>query len=130
MIGLDTNVLLRFFLRDEPDQSARAAELLSSLSVPEPGFISSVTLAESVWVLERFYRKPKHEVVHFLRGLLESQQLVVENHDSVAQALRKFDGSNVDFSDCLIERLGHSAGCTRTMTFDVNASKMSGMVLL
>jgi predicted nucleic-acid-binding protein len=130
MIGLDTNVLLRFFLQDEPNQSARATELMSSLSVPEPGFISSVTLAESVWVLERFCRKPKHEVVLFLRGILESKQLVVENHDSVAQALRKFGGSNADFADCLIERLGHSAGCTRTMTFDVNASKISGMILL
>jgi predicted nucleic-acid-binding protein len=130
MIGLDTNVLLRFFLRDEPDQSARATALMSSLSVPEPGFISSVTLVESVWVLERLYRKQKHEVVLFLRGLLESQQLVVENHDSVAQALRKFGGSNADFADCLIERLCHAAGCTRTMTFDFNASKSSGMVLL
>ena len=130
MIGLDTNVLLRFFLQDEPNQSTRATELMSSLSVPEPGFISSVTLAESVWVLERFYRKPKHEVVLFLRGILESKQLVVEDHDSVAQALRKFGGSNADFADCLIERLCYSAGCTRTMTFDVNASKISGMILL
>jgi predicted nucleic-acid-binding protein len=103
---------------------------MSSLSVPEPGFISSVTLAESVWVLERFYHKPKHEVVLFLRGILESKQLVVENHDSVAQALRKFGGSNADFADCLIERLCYSAGCTRTMTFDVNASKISGMILI
>ena len=130
MIGLDTNVLLRFFLQDEPDQSARAAALMSSLSAPEPGFISSVTLAEAVWVLERSYRKPKDEVVFFVRGLLEAEQLVIENHDSVAQALRKFGGSNADFADCLIERLCHNAGCIRTMTFDLNGSKSSGMVLL
>lgn len=130
MTGLDTNVLLRFFLQDEPDQGARAATLMSTFSVQEPGFISSVALAESVWVLERSCRKPKHEIVFFVRGLLESQQLVVENHEAVAQALRKFGGSNADIADCLIERLCHSAGCTRTMTFDVNASKSSGMVLL
>jgi len=130
MIGLDTNVLLRFFLQDAPDQSARAAALMSTFSVQEPGFVSSVTLAESAWVLERSYRRPKHEVVFFVRGLLESQQLVVENHDSVAQALQKFERSNADFADCLIERLCHSAGCTRTMTFDLNASKSAGMVLV
>ena len=130
MVGLDTNVLLRFFLQDAPDQSARAAALMSTFSVQEPGFVSSVTLAESAWVLERSYRRPKHEVVFFVRGLLESQQLVVENHDSVAQALQKFERSNADFADCLIERLCHSAGCTRTMTFDLNASKSAGMVLV
>jgi predicted nucleic-acid-binding protein len=130
MTGLDTNVLLRFLLQDEPDQSAKATELISGFSLQEPGFISNVTLAESVWVLERTYRRSKREISSFVRGLLDAEQVVVENHEVVAQALRKFDGSNGDFTDCLIERLGHSAGCARTMTFDVNASKMSGMVLL
>ena len=130
MTGLDTNVLLRFLLQDEPDQSARAAALMSSFSLRDPGFISSVTLAESVWVLGRTYRRPNQEISSFVRGLLDAEQLVVENHEVVAQALRRFDGSNADFADCLIERLGNSAGCTRTMTFDVNASKMSGMALL
>jgi predicted nucleic-acid-binding protein len=130
MIGLDTNVLLRFFLKDDPNQSARAAALMSSLSIEEPGFISTVTLAESVWVLDRSYRKPKDELVAFVRGLLESQQLVVEDHDAVAQALRTFGRSTADFADCLIERLCHAAGCTRTMSFDSNASKSSGMVLV
>lgn len=130
MTGLDTNVLLRFLLQDEPDQSARAAILIGRFSQREPGFISNVTLAESVCVLERTYRRPKQEISSFVRGLLDAEEMVVENHEIVAQALRKFDGCSVDFADCLIERLGHSAGCTRTMTFDVNASKISGMVLL
>jgi predicted nucleic-acid-binding protein len=78
----------------------------------------------------RSYRKPKHEVAFFVRGLLESQQLVVENHDAAAQALRRFEASNAEFADCLIERICDSAGCSRTMTFDWNASKESGMVLL
>jgi predicted nucleic-acid-binding protein len=130
MTGLDTNVLLRFLLQDEPDQSAKAAALMGTFSVQEPGFISSVTLAESVWVLERSYRKPKQEVSCFVRGLLDAEQMIVENHDEVTQALRKFDASNADFADCLIERLCHSARCTRTMTFDANASKVAGMVLL
>jgi predicted nucleic-acid-binding protein len=130
MIGLDTNILLRFYLKDDPDQSARAAALIRSFSAQEPGHISLVTLAELVWVMDRTFRKPKNEIGALVRGLLESKQVVLENHNAVIQALRNFDSSNADFSDCLIERLCASAGCSKTMTFDVGAAKSAGMVLL
>jgi predicted nucleic-acid-binding protein len=130
MIGLDTNILLRFYLKDDPDQSARAAALIQSFSAQEPGHISLVTLAELVWVMDRTYLKPKNEISALVSGLLESKQVVLENHNAVLQALRKFDSSNADFSDCLIERLCASAGCSQTMTFDVGAAKSAGMVLL
>jgi predicted nucleic-acid-binding protein len=130
VIGLDTNVLLRFYLKDHPDQSARAAALVQAFSPQEPGHISLVTLAELIWVMDRTYRKPRIEISALIRGLLESRQVVLDNHDAVAQALRKFDSSNAGFSDCLIERLCASAGCSRSMTFDVGAAKSAGMVLL
>jgi predicted nucleic-acid-binding protein len=130
MIGLDTNILLRFYLKDDPDQSARAAALIQSFSAQKPGHISLVTLAELVWVMDRTYLKPKNEISALVSGLLESKQVVLENHNAVLQALRKFDSSNADFSDCLIERLCASAGCSQTMTFDVGAAKSAGMVLL
>jgi predicted nucleic-acid-binding protein len=130
MIGLDTNVLLRFFLQDDPNQSVRSTALFDSLSPRNPGYISLVTLAELVWVFDRTYRKTRNEISALVKGLLESNELVLENHDSVAQALRRFDSSNADFSDCLIERLCAAAGCSRTMTFDVGAAKSAGMVLL
>jgi predicted nucleic-acid-binding protein len=130
MIGLDTNVLLRFVLQDDIGQSPRATALLKSLSPQSPGYISLVTLVELAWVFDRTYRKPRNEIAVLLRGLLESNDLVLEKHDAVAQALRRFDSSNADFSDCIIERLCASAGCSRTMTFDVGAAKSAGMVLL
>jgi predicted nucleic-acid-binding protein len=130
MIGLDTNVLLRFSLQDDIGQSPRSTALFDSLSPQSPGYISLVTLVELVWVFDRTYCKPRNEIVVFLRGLLESNDLVLEKHDAVAQAFRRFESSNADFSDCLIERLCASAGCTRTMTFDVGAAKSAGMVLL
>jgi predicted nucleic-acid-binding protein len=130
MIGLDTNILLRFYLKDDPDQSAGAAALIQSFSAQEPGHISLVTLAELIWVMDRIYRKPKNAISALVRGLLESKQVVLENHNAVIQALRSFDSSNADFSDCLIERLCASAGCSQTMTFDVGAAKSAGMVLL
>jgi len=130
MIGLDTNVLLRFFLQDDLRQSPRSTALLDSLSPQNPGYISIVTLAELVWVFDRTYGKSRNEIGAFLRGLLESNDLVLEKYDAVSQAFRKFESSNADFSDCLIERLCASAGCSQTMTFDVGAAKSAGMVLL
>jgi predicted nucleic-acid-binding protein len=130
MIGLDTNVLLRFLLQDDIGQSSRSSALFDSLSPQNPGYISLVTLVELVWVFDWTYRKPRNEISAFLRGLLESKDLVIEKYDAVSQALRRFDSSSADFSDCLIERLCASAGCSQTMTFDVGAAKSAGMVLL
>jgi predicted nucleic-acid-binding protein len=130
MIGLDTNVLLRFFLQDDVRQSPGSAALFDSLSPRNPGYVSLVTLVELVWVFDRTYRKPRNEISAFLRGLLESNDLVLEKYDAVSQAFQRFDSSNADFSDCLIERLCASAGCSQTMTFDVGAAKSAGMVLL
>jgi predicted nucleic-acid-binding protein len=130
MIGLDTNVLLRFFLQDDVGQSPASAVLFDSLSPQNPGYVSLVTLVELIWVFDRTYRKPRNEISAFLRGLLESNDMVLEKYDAVSQAFRRFDSSNADFSDCLIERLCASAGCSKTMTFDVGAAKSAGMVLL
>ena len=130
MIGIDTNIFLRFYLKDNPDQSARAAALIQSFAPPELGYISLVTLAELIWVLDRTYRKSRGEISALIRGLLESKQVILENPDAVDQALRRFESTNADFSDCLIERLCASAGCTKTVTFDVGAAKSAGMVLL
>jgi predicted nucleic-acid-binding protein len=130
MIGIDTNVLVRFLLEDDINQSTRSTAFLASLSPQNPGYISLVTLVELVWVLDRTYRKPRQEIREFLRGLLESNDLIFERYDVVFQAFRGFESSNADFSDCLIERLCASAGCSQTVTFDARAAKSAGMVLL
>jgi predicted nucleic-acid-binding protein len=130
MIGLDTNVLLRFFLEDDPQQSKRARALVASLSRQEPGYISSVVLAEAFWVLQRGYRKSKPELLAFIASLLGAQQMVLENPAAVAEAMYRFEHSNADFADCFIERLCSLGGCSRTMTFEDRASKDAGMVAL
>ncbi len=130
MIGIDTNVLLRLFLQDDPEQGARASVLMASLSHREPGYISCVVLVEAFWVLQRKHRRSKDELLVFIGGLLGASQIVLENSDAVAEAMRRFEHSNADFADCFIERLCSLGGCTRTVTFDVGASKMAGMVLL
>ena len=130
MIGLDTNVLVRYVTHDHPEQTATAIEVMKSLTAETPGFLSMVVLAELVWVVETCYGFSKAEVVETLEGLLRSKELVVERADIALQAVSKFKTTRSDFSDCLIERSGHAAGCRHTITFDRRASSLEGMKLL
>ncbi len=130
MIGIDTNVLVRYLTHDEPIQTAIAVKMIDSLTVEAPGFLSLVVIVELVWVLEASYRFPKHEITGVLDGLMRSKELVVERADIAWQALSKFKVCRSDFSDCLIERCGRAVGCQHTITFDQRASNTPGMKLL
>ncbi len=103
---------------------------MASLTPQEPGYIASVVLAEAFWVLQRKHRRSKAEMLLFIGGLLGAEQTVLENYNAVAEAMRRFEHSNADFADCFIERLCALGGCTSTVTCDVGASKVAGMVLL
>jgi predicted nucleic-acid-binding protein len=130
MIGLDTNVVVRYLTQDDPAQAATAVKVMDSLSSDSPGFLSLIVMVELVWVLEAAYRFKKKEVEHVLETLLRSKELVIERAEIVAQALRKFSASRADFADCLIERCGHAAECEHTVTFDRNAAGGAGMRLV
>ena len=130
MIGLDTNVLVRYIAQDDPIQSSKATELIEQLSDAEPGFISLVCVVELVWVMQGRYFATKEETVAVLDKLLRIRTLFVENADVALKAVRTYSQSNADFADCLIERSGHHANCSRTVTFDKKAAKTAGMSLL
>jgi predicted nucleic-acid-binding protein len=117
-------------MQDDPVQCAKVDSFLGSLSRQQVGFISLVTLIESVWVLEKRYGLPKLDVIRFVEELLAASELRLERESAVSQALQRFNSSAADFADCLIERVSHHAGCSHTATFDIAASKSSGMVLL
>ena len=127
MIGLDTNVLVRYVTQDDPVQSAKASDLIESLTTLSPGFVSLVSVVELVWVLQSCYQSAKSEVVVVLETLLRTRELTVEHAETLWQALRRFTASTADFADCLIERCAHAAGCEYTATFDLNAAKAAGM---
>jgi predicted nucleic-acid-binding protein len=129
MIGLDTNVIVRYLTHDDLAQTAAAVKLIDSLSPESPGFLSLVAVAELAWVLEVAYRFRKKDIEEALGVLLQSKDLVIERAEIVSQALRKFRGSRADFADCLIECAGHAADCQHTFTFDRNAVT-AGMKLL
>ena len=130
MIGLDTNVLVRYFAQDHEGQSARAASLMESLSEQELGFVSLVTLVELVWVMQGAYKAKKTDIVAILQMLLQTREIFVENTETALQALARFAESKAGFADCLIERSGHRSGCTYTAKFDKEAAATAGMRLL
>jgi predicted nucleic-acid-binding protein len=130
MIGLDTNVLVRYLTLDDPAQAAAAMKVMNSLSFDSPGFLSLIVITELVWVLAISYRYQKREIEQVLENLLRSRELVIERADIVSQASRAFRAGRADFADYLIERCAHAAECEFTLTFDQKAATVSGMRLL
>jgi len=129
MIGLDTNILVRFIAQDHSAQTAAATKLVDSLSSDAPGYLPLIVLAELIWVLQFSYRFNKQEIESVVERLLRSRELLLEKKETVSQALTRFRTSRADFADCLIERCGHAAGCQHVLTFDKDAVA-SGMRLL
>jgi predicted nucleic-acid-binding protein len=127
MIGLDTNVLVRYVAQDDKKQSAIASEFIESLTPTAPGFVALVTVVELVWVLQSSYKASKEEIITVLETLLRTRELKLENAETIWQAIRRFSESNADFADCLIERSAHAAGCDHTVTFDSKAVRTAGM---
>jgi predicted nucleic-acid-binding protein len=127
MIGLDTNVLVRYLTHDDPTQTAGAMRMMNSLSFDSPGFLSLMVIAELVWVLAISYRYQKKEIERVLESLLQTKELVIERADIVSQASRAFRAGRADFADYLTERCAHAAGCEFTITFDQKAATVPGM---
>lgn len=130
MIGLDTNVLVRYVAQDDVKQSPKATALIESLSDDNKGFICMVSIVEMVWVMQGCYQATKDEIVAILEKLLRIQTILVENAEVVLKAVHAYSNSTADFADCLIERSAHNANCTDTMTFDGKAAKTAGMRLI
>lgn len=130
MIGLDTNVLVRYIAQDDPEQSPKATSVIESLTAENPAYIGLVSLTELVWVLTGCYSSSKEDLIAVLEGLLRTKGLLVENPETVWKAVRLFKGGSADFADCLIECSANRAGCDYTATFDRGAAKHCGMRLI
>ncbi|MES1199387.1 MAG: type II toxin-antitoxin system VapC family toxin [Pseudomonadota bacterium] len=129
MIGLDTNVLVRFFVQDDAHQASIANALLMKLTPEIPGFVSNVVLAELIWVLAASYGIARDRIGAIVERLVNAKELVIENAACARRALAIFQSANVDFADALIAELAHEAGCTEVVTFD-RGGKRAGMRLL
>lgn len=130
MIGLDTNVLTRFLLQDDPQQSPRADRVMSSLTVEDPGWVGVATILELVWVLSSKNRFDRKTIAKTLDRLLFQEEIVIEQDSVLQSAVRQFRSGSADFADCLIANSARTAGCSSTLTFDRKAARDAGMELL
>ena len=130
MTGLDTNVLVRYLAQDDPVQSRRANEIIErGLTEAAPGFISIVTMVETVWVLGRVYELSDKEIAGAVERILQANTLVVQNEQEVFSAMVALKTGRGSFADALIGELGKWAGCVSTLTFDKRAARLSGFAL-
>ncbi|ROZ66227.1 PIN domain-containing protein [Ramlibacter sp. WS9] len=134
MIGLDTNVLVRYLAQDGPKQALQATRLIEhELTAATPGFISLVVLAELCWVLTRLYGASPDEIKQTVEDLLGTPQFHVERREVVQAAVRRAKGgktSKAGFVDALITQAAEAEGCSHTVTFDKAAVRGAGMTLL
>jgi len=130
MIGLDTNILIRYLTQDDPTQSPKAAEIIERrLTEEKPGFVSIVAMVETVWVLERAYGLTPLEIVRAVERILQTDVLLVEDEQEVFTAMIALKNGQGSFADAVIAALGAKRGCSQTLTFDRKALRLPGFEL-
>lgn len=131
MIGLDTNVVLRYLLQDDEKQTRQANEIIDGqLSEREPGFLSLACVLEIVWVLHSLLRQGAVEIAAHLEHLLAADSLVIQNEQQVFDAAFALKRGTGEFEDALIGSLDAWAGCKKTLTFDRRAGRLAGFEVI
>jgi|ERR1700752_811171 len=129
MIGLDTNVIVRLFVDDDPEQAETARRFVAAKCTPEnPGFIDRVALAETIWVLTSVHRYRRSAVADVIEKLLDNRDMRLEDRDLVRPALQELRTGNVEFADIIIGQVNLARGCEATATFDRKAARLKGFV--
>lgn len=129
MIGLDTNVLVRYLAQDDEIQTALANRLVEAeCSAESPGFIAHVVLCELTWVLKAGYKVPKSDILRIIQQLLETKQLVIQEPPVIWVALKLYENSNIDFADAVIVVTHRMQGCSKTFTFDKRIAKLPDVI--
>ena len=124
MIGIDTNVLARYIVQDDPEQAEAAVRLIEGRCTPRsPGYVSVPVLMELAWVLTAAYRYEKPIVASVIHQILRTTEFLVEDRETTWSALREFEAGAADFADCLIAHRNHARGCSKTCTFDRKAAR-------
>lgn len=125
MIGLDSKILVRYLAQDDPVQSPRATQIMERrLTEDRPGFISLVTIVETVWVLDRAYSLSRQQIAAAVERILQADTLLVQNEQEVFTATIALKTGSSSFADALVAALGQWAGCEATLTFDKKAARL------
>ena len=130
MIALDTNVLVRYLVRDILEQAEAARDLLEGLTPEAPGFVSREVTIETAWVLERSYGFSREQIADILEELTATESLIFEAGDDVAGAALRFRRGGPDFADLMILAAAERAGASSLYTFDRTLARMDGAVLM
>ena len=128
MIGLDTNMLVRYLVRDDPDQSEQAQTAFARFTPDCPGYVSLVTLLETVWLLRRTYKVPSDDILGTVTALVASDAIRLQEEPTVTQAISLARQHACDLPDALVAVFG--AACSETLTFDRHAAQLPGMTLI
>jgi predicted nucleic-acid-binding protein len=130
MIALDTNILVRFLVQDDPEQARIANTVMDKLTESAPGFVAREVLVELVWVLERAYGYQPGEIAAALDGLLTAIELKIEAADEVAVAVDRYRNDGFGFADLMIAAAARHADASELVTFDLKAARLPGVRLL
>ena len=130
MIGVDTNVLMRYLLRDDKQQSQQAKAIMDGFTQQQPGFISITTLLEAMWLLRQTYKMPREDVLQIAHALVVSTSIHIQAESTVDEAIEIAQRGNFDLPDVLVSIFGRDAGCSHTLTFDRKAAMIPGMMLI
>ena len=130
MIGIDTNILIRYLTQDDLEQ-AKIVEDLFDLHATSPNsiFINNIVMCELVWVLDRGYKYSKENIGQVIKQILSTEEFAFENQELLWLALNQYSQNKLDFSDALIGELNKNFGCAKTLTFDQAAIKASNFKL-
>ena len=125
MLGIDTNILVRYIVADDKRQAKIAAQILEHrCTEDQPAYVTSIALVELFWTLRRLYRLSREEMETTLRGLLRAKELHFEHPDEVHYAVNAYTLQGADFADALLGAIGEANGCSTTLTFDKNAADL------
>lgn len=130
MLGIDTNVLVRFLVRDDELQFDKARKLIRrEIAAGHQVLVSQLVILETEWVLRSRYSLSKIDIVAAISGLLDATEIQIEDEPTVEEALYVWKENSADFADCLIGAKYRRLGCRATATFDTKASKLPGFVM-
>ena len=130
MIVLDTNILIRYLVRDDAVQADAALRFLDTLTAERPGYICREVAIEMVWVLERTYRFPRERIAAIIDELDGSEEIVIENGDDVVEAAAGYQQGIADFNDLMILAAARRASIGPVYTFDRKFSRVPGARLI
>jgi len=131
MIGLDSNILIRYIVQDDPQQSELVNNYLEkNVTAKSPGYINSIVLCEIVWVLKRAYGYKKEVIIEVIGKILQTRELIIENSELALLALKEYQRGQVDFCDYFIAVMNRNADCKFTVTLDQLAAKSKYFQLL